>query len=219
MLHLSGIVSRQPRTGPDSVFCYPSVIPRPPIRRFSGRDQSSHPARRRTRQSRQRKAATPRLTASCPACSSLSIRRQEDLQAVARINGKLVNLDDRRRLADDAGRGAHQGQGHARRIADGEDPREAKQEAVRTASETVEVVARRFIERHAKANNRTGRKPSGRSTSRSCRTGASGRSPHHPARRDRAARCHRRPWRAPSRPTGYWPPSRKFFNWALRARH
>ena len=40
-------------------------------------------------------------------------------------------------------------------IAGGKDPRETRQEAVRTASETVEVVARRFIERHAKANNRT----------------------------------------------------------------
>ena len=41
-------------------------------------------------------------------------------------------------------------------IANGEDPRETKQEAVRTASETVEVVARRFIERHAKVQTRAG---------------------------------------------------------------
>jgi integrase len=39
-------------------------------------------------------------------------------------------------------------------IASGEDPRAAKQEAIRTASETVEAVARRFIERHVKPNLR-----------------------------------------------------------------
>jgi integrase len=39
-------------------------------------------------------------------------------------------------------------------IVNGEDPREAKRAAVRTASETVEAVARSFIERHAKVHNR-----------------------------------------------------------------
>ena len=39
-------------------------------------------------------------------------------------------------------------------IVNGEDPREAKRAAVWTASETVEAVARSFIERHAKVHNR-----------------------------------------------------------------
>jgi hypothetical protein len=42
-------------------------------------------------------------------------------------------------------------------IANGEDPREAKRVAVRAAAETVETVARNFIERYAKARNRTWR--------------------------------------------------------------
>ena len=39
-------------------------------------------------------------------------------------------------------------------IAKGDDPRAAKQEAVRATAESVEVVARRFVERHVKVNTR-----------------------------------------------------------------
>jgi integrase len=40
-------------------------------------------------------------------------------------------------------------------IADGKDPRETKRDANRVAAETVEIVAQRFVERHAKAHNKS----------------------------------------------------------------
>ena len=66
-------------------------------------------------------------------------------------------------------------------IADGKDPRQTKQEAVRTASETVEIVARRFIERHAKANNRTWKEVQRKLDVNVLPHGASGRSPRSPS--------------------------------------
>src|SRR4051812_19820628 len=40
-------------------------------------------------------------------------------------------------------------------IANGEDPRQAKQDAAKAASVTVELIIRRFIERHAKVHNKS----------------------------------------------------------------
>jgi hypothetical protein len=72
----------------------------------------------------------------------------------ARVNGKLVN----HRIGSAAVLTLQKARAEAKRkldlIAGGGDPREARQEAVRTASETVEVVARRFVERHVKAHTR-----------------------------------------------------------------
>ena len=73
---------------------------------------------------------------------------------LVRIHGKQVNLTigdaSLMTLAE-----ARAKRGILAAIANGEDPREAKREAINSASETVEVAARRFIERHAMAHNRT----------------------------------------------------------------
>ena len=76
---------------------------------------------------------------------------------LARINGKQENLDvgdlSLMTLAD----ARTKAKGMLAMIANGEDPRTAKREAIKAASETVEIAARRFIERHAKVHNRTWR--------------------------------------------------------------
>ena len=67
-------------------------------------------------------------------------------------------------------------------IANGEDPRAAKQEAVRTAAETVEIVARRFIERHAKVQQpRPGRRPAADRARDPAALGQAANRLHHPA--------------------------------------
>ena len=76
---------------------------------------------------------------------------------LARINGKQENLD----VGDLSLMTLADARTKAKRmlamIANGEDPRTAKREAIKAASETVEIAARRFIERHAKVHNRTWR--------------------------------------------------------------
>ena len=76
---------------------------------------------------------------------------------LARINGKQENLDvgdlSLMTLADARAKA----KGMLAMIANGEDPRTAKREAIKAASESVEIAARRFIERHAKVHNRTWR--------------------------------------------------------------
>jgi integrase len=72
-----------------------------------------------------------------------------------RIHGKQVSIT----IGDDSlmelAEGRAKGKAILAMVANGEDPRTAKREAIKTASETVEVAAQRFIERHAKAHNRT----------------------------------------------------------------
>ena len=86
---------------------------------------------------------------------------------------------DRRRLADDAGRRPRQGQGpSSAAIANGEDPREAKREAIKSASETVEVVAD-GIHRASRQGPQpaTWEETERFESRRSCRAGAGGPSP------------------------------------------
>ena len=73
---------------------------------------------------------------------------------IPRVNGKQINLT----IGNAAVLKLAEARDEARRqlalIAKGEDPRAIRQEAVRDASETVEVVARRFVERHVKVHTR-----------------------------------------------------------------
>jgi integrase len=79
---------------------------------------------------------------------------KKSFRLIARIRGKQVNLE----IGDASILSLADARAKAKRllgqIAEGIDPREAKQEAVKVASETVAVVARRFVERHAKAHTR-----------------------------------------------------------------
>jgi integrase len=80
---------------------------------------------------------------------------KKSARLLARIHGKQENLEvgdlSLITLADARAKA----KGMLAMINNGEDPRTAKREAIKAASETVEVAARRFIERHAKAHNRT----------------------------------------------------------------
>ena len=80
---------------------------------------------------------------------------KKSYRIVARIHGKQVNLPigDAKVLTLNEAR--DKGKDILAAIAKGEDPRVTKQQAIRTASETVAVVAKKFIERYARANNKT----------------------------------------------------------------
>ena len=80
---------------------------------------------------------------------------KKSYRLLARINGGQVNFPIGDATVLTLAQARTEGKRILAEIALGKDPRETKQEAVRTASETVEIVARRFIERHAKANNKT----------------------------------------------------------------
>ena len=80
---------------------------------------------------------------------------KKSYRLLARINGGQVNFPIGDATVLSLAQARTEGKRILAEIALGKDPRETKQEAVRTASETVEIVARRFIERHAKANNKT----------------------------------------------------------------
>ena len=82
---------------------------------------------------------------------------KKSYRLLARINGGQVNFPIGDATVLSLAQARTEGKRILAEIALGKDPRETKQEAVRTASETVEIVARRFIERHAKANNKTWR--------------------------------------------------------------
>lgn len=73
----------------------------------------------------------------------------------ARVNGKLVNHRIGSAAVLTLKRARAEAKSKLNLIAGGGDPRTVRQEATRAASETVEIVARRFIERHAKVNNKT----------------------------------------------------------------
>jgi integrase len=79
---------------------------------------------------------------------------KKSFRLLARIYGRQVNLEigdaSLMTLADARAKA----KGILGAIANGEDPREAKRAAVKTAAKTVVVVATEFIERHAKANNK-----------------------------------------------------------------
>jgi len=74
---------------------------------------------------------------------------------IPRVNGKQVNITIGSATVLTLAEARAEAKRQLGLIAKGEDPRAAKQEKVRITAETVEIVARRFIERHAKANNRT----------------------------------------------------------------
>ena len=80
---------------------------------------------------------------------------KKSFRLIARIHGKQVNLE----IGDASILSLADARAKAKRllgqIAEGIDPREARQEAVKVASETVAVVAKKnFVERHAKAHTR-----------------------------------------------------------------
>ena len=73
---------------------------------------------------------------------------------IPRINGKQVNITIGSAKVLTLAEAREEAKRQLGLIAKGEDPRDAKKEKVRTESETVEIVARRFVERHAKVNTR-----------------------------------------------------------------
>jgi integrase len=73
----------------------------------------------------------------------------------ARVNGKLVNHKIGSATVMSLAKAREEAKRKLALVAGGGDPRETRQEAARAASETVEVVARRFIERYHKVHNRT----------------------------------------------------------------
>ena len=72
-----------------------------------------------------------------------------------RVLGKLIPIEIGDASLMTLGDARAKARGLLAAIANGEDPREAKRVAVQAAAETVEAVARLFIERYAKARNRT----------------------------------------------------------------
>ena len=120
---------------------------------------------------------------------------KKSFRLIARIHGKQVNLE----IGDASILSLADARAKAKRllgqIAEGIDPREARQEAVKVASETVEVVARRFVERHAKAHTRRWEETE-RQIEREI-IPVWGRRPislHRPRRRRRPDRWHCRSW-------------------------
>ena len=79
---------------------------------------------------------------------------KKSFRLLARIHGKQINLE----IGDASLMSLADARTKAKcvlgMIAAGEDPRQLKREAIRTTSETVEVVAEDFIKRHAKVNNK-----------------------------------------------------------------
>jgi hypothetical protein len=73
----------------------------------------------------------------------------------ARIHGNLVTLTIGDAALMTLAEARAKAKGFLATIANGEDPREAKRATVRTAADTVESVARSFVERYAKVHNKT----------------------------------------------------------------
>ena len=88
---------------------------------------------------------------------------KKSFRLLARIHGKQVNLEIGDAAILSLADARAKAKGLLGAIAHGEDPRETKRAAVRTAAKTVEVVAAEFIERYAKVHNkpRTWARPSG----------------------------------------------------------
>ena len=144
----------QPRTWPDSVLCYPPVIPDPATRSIQTWRRSSLRGPWKA-QSRLKKVAPPGPTASFPACSSSPTpAARRCFRLLARIHGKQVNLEIGDAAILSLADARAKAKGLLGAIAHGEDPRETKRAAVKTAAKTVEVVATEFIERYAKVHNK-----------------------------------------------------------------
>ena len=79
---------------------------------------------------------------------------RKSFRLIARIHGKQVNLPIGDASDSVAGQRPRQGQASARPDGRGYRSAGGRQEAVKVASETVAVVARRIVERHAKAQTR-----------------------------------------------------------------
>jgi integrase len=80
---------------------------------------------------------------------------KKSFRLLARIHGTQANLEVGDASLMTLGEARAKAKAKLAAIANGEDPREAKRKATRAASETVEVVAKDFVERHAKAHNKT----------------------------------------------------------------
>ena len=79
---------------------------------------------------------------------------KKSFRLLARIHGKQVNLEIGDAAILSLADARAKAKGLLGAIANGEDPREAKRAAVKTAAKTVEVVAKEFIKRHAKVHNK-----------------------------------------------------------------
>jgi hypothetical protein len=80
---------------------------------------------------------------------------QKTFALFARVNGRLVNTKIGSAAVLNLAAARAKGREVLAGIVEGEDPRAAKRDASRAAADTVEVLARRFVERHAKVRNRT----------------------------------------------------------------
>jgi integrase len=79
---------------------------------------------------------------------------KKSYRLLARVNGKQVNFPIGDATVLTLAEARTKGKRILAEIADGKDPREARRAAVKAGSETVEVLARRFIERYAKVHNK-----------------------------------------------------------------
>ena len=80
---------------------------------------------------------------------------KKSFRLLARIHGKQVNLEIGDAAILSLADARAKAKGLLGAIAHGEDPREAKRAAVKTAAKTVEVVAKEFVERYAKVHNKS----------------------------------------------------------------
>ena len=80
---------------------------------------------------------------------------KKSFRLLARIHGKQVNLEIGDAAILSLADARAKAKGLLGAIAQGEDPREAKRAAVKTAAKTVEVVAKEFVERYAKVHNKS----------------------------------------------------------------
>ena len=130
---------------------------------------------------------------------------KKSFRLLARIHGKQVNLEigdaSMLSLADARAKA----KGILGAIANGEDPRETKRAAVKTAAKTVEVVAAEFIKRYAKVHNKPRTWAGDRAADRRQYHQGLGQASdhqHRPARRHRSPGCGHRPWLADRRQPG-----------------
>ena len=145
---------------------------------------------------------------------------KKSFRLIARIHGKQVNLDDRRRLAADAGRRPRQGQAHAR-------PDRQRRGSARGQAGG----------RQGRVGDRRGRRPEGSSSATPRPTTATWKETERGSRHEIIPVWGRAPDQPPSsradvvalldaivdrggagdRPTGRSPTARKMFNWAASA--
>ena len=115
--------------------------------------QGSHAARGGGGETARARGGTTAPTESCLACSFYVYSSGKKVyRLLARIHGKQVALTVGDASLMTLAEARAKAKGFLAAIAKGEDPREAKRAAVRAAAETVEAVARSFIERHTKVH-------------------------------------------------------------------